>query len=289
MTLRIRDPLHNLIVFDPEKDEWDKALWEILCSRHFQRLRRIKQLGFSELVYPGASHSRFSHSLGVFQTARELMRIVRRQKSGRKRARENYALAAAMLHDVGHGPFSHAFEEVFERLHLARVKHESISERLIRESEISETLKINTGTDAADEIADIVIGSGRKSVHNAVVSSQFDADRLDYIRRDRMMTGTRHSSIDFDWLIENLDIDDVPTGMDEEGAGNIPTFVIGPKAIHAAEAYILGLFQLYPTVYFQQDDTRCRKIVHRVAGTLGNGNSGQRGKASGAPGETSAG
>ena len=259
-TQRIRDPLHNLIVFDL-KDEWDQALWKILQSRHFQRLRRIKQLGFSELVYPGASHTRFSHSLGVFQTARELIRIVRKQTGGRQKVRENYALAAALLHDIGHGPFSHAFEDVYKRLELDVVDHESISEELIRQGEIAETLRNITGGDAADSIADMVVGVETKTVHNAVVSSQFDADRLDYMRRDRMMTGSRHSSIDFAWLLENLEIDNVPTGLEEEGSGGtVPTFVIGPKAIHAAEAYILGLFQLYPTVYYHKTTRGAEKL-----------------------------
>ncbi|MCY4460333.1 MAG: HD domain-containing protein [Albidovulum sp.] len=239
---------------------WDAASWEILCSRHFQRLRRIKQLGCSELVYPGASHTRFSHSLGVLQTARELMQIVRRQRGNRLKDREIYALAAALLYDVGHGPFSQAFEEVSKRLGLEAVNHELISEKLIREGEIAETLKTIAGVDAADKIADMVTGTGTKTVHNAVVSSQFDADRLDYMRRDRMMTGSRHSSIDFDWLLENLEIDDITTGVDDESTGTVPTFVIGPKAIHAAEAYILGLFQLYPTVYYHKTTRGVEKL-----------------------------
>jgi HD superfamily phosphohydrolase len=96
---RVRDPLHNLIEF--RSNELERTLWKIIQTRPFQRLRRIKQLGFSDLVYPGASHSRFAHSVGVFHTARELMKVVRRYE-GRAESRENLALAAALVHDLGH-------------------------------------------------------------------------------------------------------------------------------------------------------------------------------------------
>jgi HD superfamily phosphohydrolase len=85
-----------------------------------------------------------------------------------------------------------------------------------------------------------------------VVSSQFDADRLDYMRRDRLMTGTQHAAVDFDWLLANLEIGTVPYGTDDDALGSVRTFVLGPKAIHAAEGFVLGLFQLYPTVYFHK-------------------------------------
>jgi HD superfamily phosphohydrolase len=256
---RVRDPLHNLIVFD-KSQQLERMLWKALCSRPFQRLRRIKQLGFSEIVYPGASHTRFAHSLGVFHTARELMSIVR-EKAGEERweAREHIALAAALVHDVGHGPFSHAFETVGKRLGLKLADHEHMSDLLIRNGELAEILT-DMGSGFANDVADMVKKEGRKTVHNAVVSSKFDADRLDYMRRDRLMTGSQHAAIDFTWLLANLEIADVPVGIDEQEVGTIPTFVIGPKAMHAAEAYVLGLFQLYPTIYFHKATRGMEKI-----------------------------
>jgi uncharacterized protein len=97
---RIRDPVHDLIEFSPS--ELERTLWKVLQSRAFQRLRRVKQLGFSDLVYPGASHSRFAHSIGVFHTARQLMDVVRRHVSERHDSKEQRALAAALVHDLGH-------------------------------------------------------------------------------------------------------------------------------------------------------------------------------------------
>jgi HD superfamily phosphohydrolase len=102
---RVRDPLHDLVEFD-EGDGFEHMLWRVITTAPFQRLRRIRQLGFSELVYPGATHSRFIHSLGVFQTARQLMRIVERYVPNipNENIQKEAALTAALVHDVGHGP-----------------------------------------------------------------------------------------------------------------------------------------------------------------------------------------
>ena len=177
------------------------------------------------------------------------MTVVRRTRV--EQIRGNLALAAALVHDLGHGPFSSAFEAVGRRLKLKLANHEHVSDLLIREGEVAAILN-EMGSGVAVDVADMVKKEGRITVHNAVVSSQFDADRLDYMRRDRLMTGTEHAAIDYTWLMANLEIGSVATGIDERETGSIQTFVIGPKAIHAAEAYVLGLFQLYPTVYFHK-------------------------------------
>jgi len=256
-TQRIRDPLHDLIEFSDS--ELERTLWEVIQTRPFQRLRRVKQLGFSELVYPGATHSRFAHSLGVFHTARRLMEIVHRHTADNP-SRENQALAAALVHDLGHGPYSHAFEKVGKRLGLKLADHEHMSDRLIREGEVADIFSSRIGSGFASDVADIIKKDGRKTVHNAVVSSQFDADRLDYMRRDRLMTGVRHAAIDFEWLMANLEIGSVTYGVDEESLGTVETFVLGSKATQAAEAYVLGLFQLYPTVYFHKATRGAEKL-----------------------------
>ena len=263
---RIRDPLHNLVEF--RADEFENALWRVLQTRPFQRLRRIKQLGFSDLVYPGASHSRFAHSIGVFHTARQLMWVID-DHFGRQfeTSKAQVALAAALVHDLGHGPFSHAFEQVGRRLGLKLADHEHVSDLLIRDSEVSGELR-GLGSGFANDVADMIRSAGPGSIYSAVVSSQFDADRLDYMRRDRLMTGTNLAAIDFEWLIANLEVGSVTQGVDQEPAATIDTFVLGPKAIYAAETYVLGLFQLYPTVYFHKATRSAEKIftelLHRV-------------------------
>lgn len=248
---RVRDPLHNLIEFGA--DEFDDAMWAVIQTNEFQRLRRIKQLGFSELVYPGATHTRFAHSLGVFQTARLLIeRIKLLPGVEHKLSRERIALAAALVHDVGHGPFSHAFEAVGKTLNLKLAKHENVSDILIRDSGISEALDRRLGRGFSSNVADVIKSEGPKDIYAAVVSSQFDADRLDYMRRDRLMCGTQHGAIDFGWLLSNLEVGQISVGVDDEATGYIETLVLGPKAIYAAETYLLSLFQLYPTVYFHK-------------------------------------
>ena len=253
---RVRDPLHNLVEFR-KSDEFERVMWKVIQTAPFQRLRRIKQLGFSDIVYPGASHSRFLHSLGVFHMARRLMLIVKRETGGDySPTKAHQALAAALVHDLGHGPFSHAFESVGKKLGLQLARHETVSDLIIRHGEVSETLK-ELGGGFPGDVADIVAEQGEKNVYRAVVSSQFDADRLDYMQRDRLMTGAQSGAIDLEWLLANLTIAEVPEGVDEEQTGTIGTFVLGPKANMAAEAFVLGLFQLYPSIYFHKTTRGC--------------------------------
>lgn len=260
---RVRDPLHNIIGF--EDTQFENMLWDLINARPFQRLRRVKQLGFSNFVYPGASHTRFAHSIGVFHTARSLMSIIEeylgKQRYQDVRGRE--ALAAALLHDVGHGAFSHAFEDVGKRLKLRMAHHETVSDALIRDSELTPILK-TMGSGFHSDVADVIDDNIDPTIYSAVVSSQFDADRLDYMRRDKLMCGTGHGAIDFNWLMANIEIGTIATSVDNQKVSEIETFVLGPKALFAAEAYVLGLFQLYPTVYFHKATRGAEKIFSEV-------------------------
>ena len=134
------------------------------------------------------------------------MKIVERHLGSQYRpSRAERSLAAALVHDLGHGPFSHAFEDVARRLGFALAsKHENVSDALIRGGEVAEALD-KLGTAFATDVANVVKG-GPADIYSAVVSSQFDADRLDYMRRDRLMTGTQHSEIDYVWLLANLQV-----------------------------------------------------------------------------------
>jgi len=192
------------------------------------------------------------------------MKTVREKAPADQKSRENIALAAAMVHDVGHGPFSHAFETVGKRLGLKLADHEVMSDELIRNGEIADILNNDIMPGFASNVANMIKKEGKITLHNSVVSSQFDADRLDYMQRDRLMTGSKHSAIDLTWLLANLDIGEVTTGIDDTEVGTIPTFVIGPKAIQAAEAYVIGLFQLYPTIYFHKTTRGAEKLFAEI-------------------------
>lgn len=256
---RIRDPLHDLIEFCNEP--FERTLWRVVQAPSFQRLRRIKQLGFSEYVYPGATHTRFSHSLGEFHIAKYLLDVIReRSENGQfDSTLAQYATAAALVHDVGHGPFSHAFEDVGKKLNLKMASHEDVSDAIIRHGDIGKALDVEY-MGLSTNVANLVRAPGPSKIYGAVVSSQFDADRLDYMQRDRLMTGTQLGRIDFAWLMANLEIGDVAWGADEEQIGTKQTFVLGAKSIHAAETYVLGLFQLYLTVYLHKATRGVEKI-----------------------------
>ncbi len=270
---RVRDALHDLIEFDGG-DGFESMLWRVVQTPPFQRLRRIRQLGFSELVYPGATHTRFAHSLGVFYTARQLMKIVDlyASRTPEERIQREAALAACLVHDVGHGPFSHAFEAIGMRFDWSLVaEHEKHSDILIRSKETRSIGEVLNGyrPGFADLVAD-VLRRGPETVYGSIVSSQFDADRLDYIRRDGLMTGTRLARIDFEWLLANLEIAELQQSATGAGVGQTAeplsrkTLVLGPKAIYAAEAFSVGLFQVYPTVYLHKTTRGAEKLAQFV-------------------------
>ena len=136
---RIRDPVHDLIEFDV--GELDQLAWRALDSAEFQRLRRIKQLGFSEFVFPGATHSRFAHSVGVFHTARRLSHLISaRLGSSFDPSRAEIAQVAALVHDLGHGPFSHSFEDALKALGIKKRHEEWTAEIILGDTEVGKCL-----------------------------------------------------------------------------------------------------------------------------------------------------
>jgi HD superfamily phosphohydrolase len=234
--------------------------YQVINTETFQRLRRIKQLGFSDFVYPGATHTRFSHSLGVYHLAQKLADIIRKTASRPNDVAINHAIVAALVHDIGHGPFSHAFEEVGKKLDIPMARHEDVGDAIIRNHDIGRILDDEFSSGFSTNVADMIKGPGPTRMYGAIVSSQFDADRLDYMQRDRFMTGTQIGTTDFSWLLANLEIGELPWGDEKQEMGKIQTFVLGPKALHAAESYVLSLFQLYPTVYFHKTTRGIEKL-----------------------------
>lgn len=137
-----------------------------------------------------------------------------------------------------------------------------MTKKIIGDKEIRKILDPVFGSSISDNIANLIETSvSLQGIYGAVVSSQFDADRLDYIQRDRLMTGTQVSgNLDLTWLLSNLKIGEIDIGTDNDKGGKRQTFVLSPKALYAAQAYILGLFQLYPTVYFHKTTRGAEKI-----------------------------
>jgi len=290
MGKRLRDPVHGLIVFeDTDPLKVDMLAWQLIDTQEFQRLRRIRQLGVSEFTFPGAVHSRFSHSIGVFHTARSLVKVIERELSRHGPAFEpekaRVVLLAALLHDLGHGPFSHTFEGVQEARGV-RKRHEQWTADIIRNPAGGIRPLLDEGEGGrpglAEEVAALLEKEDPEDIYHAVVSSSFDADRLDYLRRDKLMTGTGAGGIDFDWLIENLRVADIESDAPDgagEGTRRVPTFCLHKKAMPAAEQFLLARLTLHQQVYFHKA-TRC--VEHMVSKLL-RAIAGHAGKKAGAP------
>ena len=268
---RLRDPVHGLIVFD-EADPIDALAWRLIDTPEFQRLRRIRQLGVSEFTFPGAVHTRFAHSIGVFHTARTLVGVVKREMKRLKKRFETpkseVALVAALLHDLGHGPFSHTFEGVQASRGVKR-RHEQWTADIIRnpDGRIRPLLEAHRAG-FTEEVAGLLEKEDPEDIYHAIVSSSFDADRLDYLRRDKLMTGTGAGGLDFDWLIDNVRVAEIELDApDEDGdePRRVPTFCLTAKALPAAEQFLLARYTLHQQVYFHKA-TRC--VEHMIGRLL---------------------
>jgi hypothetical protein len=265
---RIRDPVHGLITFGGS-DPFEVVAWRLLNTAEFQRLRRIKQLGFSELVYPGATHTRFAHCVGVFHTARQLVSVLERLLgSAFDRERARVAVCAALLHDLGHGPFSHTFEGV-EKSNGRKKKHEQWATEIITGgTETSEVVR-SYSADVSNSVAALLAQEYPSDIYSSVVSSQFDADRVDYLRRDKLMTGTEHGGFDWPWLFNNLEIERITIGEDgDQDCFEIDGLILGSKALKAAEGYLLGRFHLYTQVYMHKTTRGAEKLLGALLSRL---------------------
>lgn len=267
---RVRDPIHDLVVFRAEED-LDQLAWRLLNTREFQRLRRIRQLGFSEFVFPGATHTRFAHCIGVFHVARRLLEVIKRKTRNYDRNRALTAACAALLHDVGHGPFSHTFEAV-EKGRGIRKPHEAWTAELVRgDTEIrAELEKFAPGSGLVEEVATLLSQREPRDIYAAIVSSQFDADRLDYLQRDRYMTGTESGGIDFEWLLDCLEVGPITIRVGEEtDFVEVDGLYLNHKGLRAAEEYLLARYHLYSQVYMHKTtraaETMLGALLARVA------------------------
>ncbi len=183
-------------------------------------------------------------------------------------------MAAALVHDVGHGPFSHAFEAAASAFSEDKHHEEWTAEIVSGKTGVNRVLE-SYRNGFSKEVADLIIADTPADIYASIVSSQFDADRLDYLRRDRMMAGVLHGGFDFSWLLANLEVGSVPLTQDDEVIGEVGALILGRKALQAAEAYVLGLFHLYFTVYFHKTTRGAEKMLtamlKRIAELVRNG------------------
>ncbi|MBF6568484.1 MAG: HD domain-containing protein [Candidatus Binataceae bacterium] len=254
-----------MIVFERDS-ELDQLAWRLLNGREFQRLRRIKQLGFSELTFPGATHTRFSHCIGVFHNARRLIQILKKKarESNFDKQKARNAIIAALLHDLGHGPFSHTFEGVQKALGQ-KIDHEAWTVRMLSgqtgQTEIRGILE-SFDRSLPSEIAEIIGRANPANMYDTIVSSQFDADRLDYLQRDRYMSGIGTGQFDFNWLLDCLEVGDVTVGIPgEDDLATVPTLYLSYKALQSAEGYLLARYHLYSQVYLHKTTRAAERML----------------------------
>ncbi len=238
------DPLHGGISLDSKKAE-EEMIIELIESSPFQRLRRIRQLGPAYLTFHGAESSRFTHSLGVFHLARKALKKLIQIDPNLEKSK-GLLYAAALLHDLGHGPLSHTGEWIFN-LH-----HEEWSARLIREhSEIKETLeKLHPKT--PEQIASLLESNSQPRAIKKLVSSQLDCDRLDYLIRDSYATGTCYGQLDLERIMSALTL--APDG----------DIAIDPKGLMAVEHYLVVRNLMYRGVYGHRLNIVCNWLLEQV-------------------------
>ena len=257
----LRDPVHGLIAFDGMAE---RVVRSLLDTREVQRLRRVRQLGLASLVFPGAEHTRFSHAIGtahVMQALQDRIDSCSDELPSDQKLDEEArgdALAAALLHDLGHGPFSHLFEEV-----LPHAKHhEQWTQDIVLDgsTEVHQTLEsISAGM--SGRVAGLLNGNYRLGYLSQSVSGTLDVDRADYLLRDSHMTGVRYGLYDLDWLLHALTFACVE--------GRWVLAVQGRKGLPPVESFFLGRHFMYQQVYHHKAtraaDALVRAIFMRVS------------------------
>ena len=240
----IRDPIHDVI-------EIDSDALRIIDTFAFQRLRRIKQMGLGWMVYPSAEHSRFSHSIGAYHIAQKVIRILTQNSNYIFNEDERKSiLLAALLHDIGHGPFSHLFESASEEIRTTfdikyKFNHANIFKRILEDNN---QLKKAIDKDILEKI--IKIFSEEYTLQHSIISSQLDVDRLDYLLRDCHFTGAKYGTFDLNWLLRNFVCGKANKPKEVEGKEVIA--INAKKGLSVLEQYIMGRFYMHKHVYYHK-------------------------------------
>jgi HD superfamily phosphohydrolase len=221
----LRDPIHEYIHIE------DQLIWDLVGTREVQRLKRIHQLGTTYQVYHTAEHSRFAHSLGVYEIVRRMVYEISGIDELLTQEDRLAVMAAGLLHDLGHGPFSHIFETI------SNIHHETMTQRIILEdSEVHRVLeKAKPGLSKV--VASILDHTHPKTILTQFVSSQLDADRMDYLLRDAYFTGTSYGQYDIERILRTFKIAQDKLTIKESG-------------IHSIEDYIMARYHMYYQVYY---------------------------------------
>ena len=234
----LRDPIHGYIHVNLQ------VIWDVINSAWFQRLRRIHQLGGACMVYHCAEHTRFGHSLGVYEIVRRMVEEVSDIHEALNEKERVSVLLAALLHDIGHGPYSHAFEGI------TKTSHEEYTCRIIEENtEITQILE-DAEPGLSHEVANIIRHQCPNPLMTQLISSQLDADRLDYLLRDAYFTGTKYGEYDLERILRTLRV------------RNHNHLVVKESGVYAVENYIMARYHMYWQVYFHPVARSYECILH---------------------------
>ena len=225
--LDIIDPIHDFIRVSPVE-------LKIIDNPIFQRLRRIRQLSGAHLTYPGAQHTRFEHSLGVMHIAGQAGYALQEKGILKKEDIENLRLAA-LLHDIGHGPFSHLFEEVLQQ--KRKISHEEIGKQIILKTEIGDLLS-KSGYDKKF-ITKLAFGDSKQQFMNEIISGALSADMMDYLLRDGYYTGAEHAKIDHKRLTQSFEVYQKKLALER-------------SALYSFESMMHSRYQMFKAVYFHK-------------------------------------
>lgn len=243
----VRDPLWNNIRVDP-------FAMRLLDTPVVQRLRYVRQLGLAYLVYPGATHSRFEHALGTYHLARRTLALLGEREDLATLGVDAAAdvRAAALLHDVGHYPFSHALEEI------GAVHHEQVAAPLITGGVIADCLREGLGPDAPARVIDLITGASASPLQG-LISGSLDLDKIEYLKRDALMCGVPYGEIDVDRLTHSLVLlDDPDTGR--------RTLGVAEKGLAALESLLFAKYQMYRNVYWHHAVRSATAMYKRLVG-----------------------
>lgn len=238
-----KDPVHRYIHIR------DQVIWDLIGTKEFQRLRRIKQLGTTYLVFHGAEHSRFHHSLGVYEIVRRIVDDIFQGRPEWDESERLVVLCAALLHDLGHGPFSHAFENVFD------LDHEKFTQEILTGPTEINAILSKVSPQFPQDVSDVVAKTYANKQAVSLISSQIDADRMDYLLRDAYFTGVSYGQFDMERILR------VMRPREEQ-------VVIKYSGMHAVEDYIMSRYQMYWQVYFhpvsRSAEVILTKALHRA-------------------------
>src|SRR5688572_22920658 len=241
----LRDPLWNNI-------RVDELTLRLIDTDVFQRLRYVRQLGLAYLVYPGATHTRFEHAVGAYHLARgTLAAMAERDGLGGANTEEQAVVrAAALLHDVGHYPFSHALEEIGAQ------HHEEVARPLVTEGAVAEVLRSHIGEGAPERVHALVCGTSASPLQG-LISGSIDLDKLEYLKRDALMCGVPYGEIDVDRLLHSLVVLD-------DGERGRPAIGVLEKGLAALESLLFAKYQMYRNVYWHHAVRAATAMYKRI-------------------------